>query len=72
MTVVMVLHDLVHAANYADRVVVVDAGRIVADGPPSEVRTIELLRHVFGVAARVFTDLECGRTICLPTGNGRP
>ena len=30
MTVVMVLHDLVHAANYADRVVVVDDGRIAA------------------------------------------
>ena len=71
MTVVMVLHDLVHAANYADRVVVVDSGRIVADGAPSEVLTIDLMRTVFGVAAKVFTDPETGRTICLPIGPGR-
>ena len=71
MTVVMVLHDLVHAANYADRVVVVDSGRVVADGAPSAVLTVELMRTVFGVAARVFADPESGRMICLPIGTGR-
>ena len=70
MTVVMVLHDLVHAANYADRVVVVDDGRIVADGAPSEVLTVDLLGTVFGVAARIFTEPESGRAICLPIGTG--
>ena len=70
MTVVMVLHDLVHAANYADRVIVVDGGRIVADGAPSEVLTVDLMRTVFGVAARIFTDPESGRMICLPVGTG--
>ncbi|MCY4638913.1 MAG: ABC transporter ATP-binding protein [Chloroflexi bacterium] len=71
MTVVMVLHDPVHAANYADRVVVVDSGRVVADGAPSAVLTVELMRTVFGVAARVFADPESGRMICLPIGTGR-
>ena len=71
MTVVMVLHDLVHAANYADRVVVVDDGRIVADGAPSAVLTVELMRTVFGVAAKIFTNPESGRTFCLPIGTGR-
>ncbi len=71
MTVVMVLHDLLHAANYADRVVVVDSGRIVADGPPAAVLTVELMRTVFGVAAKIFTDPESGRVICLPIGPGR-
>ena len=70
MTVVMVLHDLVHAANYADRVVVVDDGRIVADGAPAEVLTVELMQTVFGVAARIFTDAESGRMFCLPIGTG--
>lgn len=70
MTVVLVLHDLVHAANYADRVVVVDGGRIVADGAPSSVLTVELMRSVFGVAARVFTNPESGRMFCLPVGTG--
>lgn len=71
MTVVMVLHDLLHAANYADRVVVVDGGGIVADGPPSAVLNVELMRTVFGVAAKIFTDPESGRMICLPVGPDR-
>jgi iron complex transport system ATP-binding protein len=66
----VVLHDLVHAANYADRVVVVDEGRIVADGEPSAVLTVELLRTIFGVAAKIFTEPESGRMICLPIGTG--
>ncbi len=70
MTVVVVLHDLVHAANYADRVVVVDGGRIVADGAPATVLTVELMRTVFGVAATIFTNPESGRVICLPIGPG--
>ena len=71
MTVVMVLHDLLHAANYADRVVVVDNGRIVADGAPSAVLTVKLMRTVFGVAAKIFTEPESGRMVCLPTSAGR-
>ncbi len=71
MTVVMVLHDLLHAANYADRVVVVDSGRIVADGAPSAVLNVELMRSVFGVTAKIFTDPESGEMICLPIGPGR-
>ena len=70
MTVVMVLHDLVHAANYADRVVVVDGGRVVADGAPPDVLTVGLMRTVFGVSARIFTDPESGRVFCLPVGTG--
>ena len=70
MTVVMVLHDLLHAANYADRVVVLDSGRIVADGAPAAVLTVELMQTVFGVAAKIFTDPESGRMICLPIGPG--
>ena len=34
--VVLVLHDLSHAMNHADRVVVLGQGRVVADGPPQE------------------------------------
>jgi iron complex transport system ATP-binding protein len=50
---VMVLHDLSQAAQYADRVVVLDAGRIVADGTPRDVVTEDLLADVYGVDARV-------------------
>jgi iron complex transport system ATP-binding protein len=48
-TVVAVLHDLHLAAHFFQRIVVLDAGRIVADGRPREVLTEGLVRDVFGV-----------------------
>jgi iron complex transport system ATP-binding protein len=51
--VVAVLHDLALAARHADRVVVVEAGKIVADGPPRAVLTPERLAATFGVNADV-------------------
>lgn len=53
LTVVLVLHDLDHALRYADRVVAMQDGRIVADGPAESVVTPDLLRTVFGVEGRV-------------------
>jgi iron complex transport system ATP-binding protein len=50
LTVLAVLHDLNLAAAFAPRVAVLDEGRIVADGPPGEVLTPDLVRRVFGVA----------------------
>jgi cobalamin transport system ATP-binding protein len=50
LTVLAVLHDLNLAAAFAPRVAVLDEGRIVADGPPAEVLTRDLVRRVFGVA----------------------
>ena len=46
---VAVLHDLALAAHFFGRLVVIDRGRIVADGPPDEVLTDDLIRDVFGV-----------------------
>jgi iron complex transport system ATP-binding protein len=48
-TVVAVLHDLGLAAAFFPRVVLLDAGRIVADGPPDEVLSDARIRGVFGV-----------------------
>jgi iron complex transport system ATP-binding protein len=48
-TVIAVLHDLALAAHFFDRVVVLDGGRIVADGPPAETLTAERIRAVYGV-----------------------
>lgn len=48
-TVVAVLHDLGLAAHFFPRVVVIDRGRIVADGPPRDALTPERVREVFGV-----------------------
>jgi iron complex transport system ATP-binding protein len=48
-TIVAVLHDLGLAAHFFPRLILLDAGRIVADGRPSEVLTEERIRDVFGV-----------------------
>lgn len=50
--VVLVLHDLAQAANHADRVVVLDRGRIVADGDPETALAPAVIAQVWGVAAR--------------------
>lgn len=47
------LHDLNLAAAFCDRLYVIDHGRIVASGTPSEVLSVELLRGVFGVEALI-------------------
>ena len=49
VTVVAVLHDLGLAALFFPRVVLVDRGRVVADGPPLQVLSDERIREVFGV-----------------------
>ena len=47
LTVLAVLHDLALAASFFPRFVVLDAGRIVADGPPAEVMTPDRIRETF-------------------------
>lgn len=57
--VVTVVHDLNAAARVADRIVLMGDGRIVADGPPADVLTAELLttvyRHSIGVTVHPLT-----------------
>lgn len=51
--VIAVLHDLGQAAQWADRMVLMDHGALVASGPPEAVLTPARLAQVYGVAARV-------------------
>jgi iron complex transport system ATP-binding protein len=50
--VVVVLHDLAQAMNHADRVLVLEGGRLVADGAPRQVLSEEVIMRVWGVRAR--------------------
>ena len=65
VTIVMVLHDINHAMQYADAVAVLHGRRIVRQGRPEDVISAKLLADVFGVEADAFTDRE-GRTVYLP------
>jgi iron complex transport system ATP-binding protein len=51
--VVLTLHDLPMAFRVADRVLVLADGRMIADGPPSEALSPEVLRQAYGVEARL-------------------
>ena len=70
-TVVMVLHDLNLAARYADRLVAMKDGAIVASGEPGEVLTEELLADVFDLRARVIPDPVAGTPMVVPIGGRR-
>ncbi|WP_324197933.1 heme ABC transporter ATP-binding protein [Nocardia abscessus] len=64
--VVVVLHDLGIAAAYADRVAVLDSGRIAADGPPRDVLTTELLTRVYQHPVEVLDHPVTGAQLVLP------
>ena len=65
-TVVVVLHDLNQAARYADHLVAMKAGVIVAEGPPGEVVTADLVREVFGLDSVVVPDPVTGSPLVVP------
>ena len=50
--VVLVLHDLAHAMNHADRVIVLHEGRIAADGAPQEALSRDLVAQCWRVAVK--------------------
>jgi iron complex transport system ATP-binding protein len=53
MLVVAVTHDLNLALQFADRVLVLDRGRVAGDGPPREVLNADMIDRVFGVRAEI-------------------
>ena len=70
-TVVMVLHDLNQACRYADHLVALRDGAIVAAGPPAEIVTEELVRTVFDLEALIVPDPVTGTPLVVPVGRAR-
>ncbi|MDY7100874.1 MAG: ABC transporter ATP-binding protein [Actinomycetota bacterium] len=65
ITTIAALHDLALADRYADRVVVLDRGRVVTDGPPAAALDRHTIAEVFGLHAEV-VEAEAGeRTLVL-------
>lgn len=71
-TVVIVLHDLNQAARYADHLVAMKTGRIVAEGHPSAIVTADLVREVFGLNSVVVPDPVTGSPLVVPGAPYRP
>ena len=66
LTVVMVLHDLNQASQYAERLVVLHSGRIVEEGPPTAVIREDVLASVFNVQAHISVSPINGALLCHP------
>lgn len=62
----VVLHDLSLAAAYADRVAVMEKGRVAAVGTPDEVMEPELLERVYGIGVRIVRDTVTDAPIVIP------
>jgi iron complex transport system ATP-binding protein len=61
LSAIVALHDLNIAAHYCDRLVLMDQGRIVAEGTPAQVLLPATILSVYGVAAEVDTHPATGR-----------
>jgi iron complex transport system ATP-binding protein len=75
-TIVLVLHDLNHAARYAQHLIAMRLGRIIAQGPPHEIVTEALVEQILGLASRVVSDPVSDTPMVIPIGrvntNGHP
>lgn len=60
LTIVMVLHDINQAIRYSDHIIMMKAGHIIAEGPPREVITKEVIKEVYDVNAIFKEDDELG------------
>ncbi|MED5636033.1 ferric citrate ABC transporter ATP-binding protein FecE, partial [Enterobacter hormaechei] len=59
------LHDLNQASRYCDHLVVLESGRVMAQGAPEAVMKPELLKAVFSVEAEIHPDPVAGRPMCV-------
>lgn len=65
-TLVAVLHDLNHAFRYADNLIVMKDGAVVAEGPPAEIVDADLIEEVFGLPCRIIDDPESHTPLVIP------
>lgn len=67
-TIIMVVHDLNHAARYAQHLVALKDGTVLYEGHPEVVMTSQMLREVFNIDADIIPDPRTGAPLCLPYG----
>ena len=70
-TIVAVLHDLNHACRFADQIIAMKSGRIVAQGDPAQVITADLVEDVYGMRCQIIDDPETGTPLVIPRASPR-
>ncbi|MFJ8403765.1 ABC transporter ATP-binding protein [Streptomyces microflavus] len=68
VTMVAVLHDLNLACRYADHMIAMKDGRILAEGRPADIVTEELVGEVFGMRCSVIDDPASATPMVVPLG----
>ncbi|MFF2877042.1 ABC transporter ATP-binding protein [Gottfriedia sp. NPDC057991] len=67
-TLVAVLHDLNHAARYADNIIAMKDGQVIAQGDPREIITAKLVEEVFGLKCIIIEDPIANTPLVVPLG----
>lgn len=65
-TLVTVLHELSLAFRFADHIIAMKDGRVVAQGPPKQIATAELIKEIYGIDAVVIPDPATGGPLVVP------
>ena len=66
LTLVLAMHDLHLASKYCNRLILLDGGRIVKDGPPNHVLEKDVLETVYGVKVKILRDKDDDSLIIYP------
>ncbi|MGD9571881.1 MAG: ABC transporter ATP-binding protein [Thermoleophilia bacterium] len=67
-TIVVVMHDLNLACRYADHIIAMRDGGILAEGPPTQVIDAALITDTYGLACEVVPDPVSGTPMIVPKG----
>lgn len=65
-TIVMVLHDINLSCRYANHIIAIKDGRIVAEGRPKDIVTKDLIKDVFDLKSQIIEDPESGTPLMVP------
>ncbi|HLV73069.1 MAG TPA: ABC transporter ATP-binding protein [Vulgatibacteraceae bacterium] len=65
-TIVAVLHDINQACRFADHLIAMRSGRVVAAGPPAEIVDTALIKEVFDLSCVIVPDPVAGTPMIVP------
>jgi iron complex transport system ATP-binding protein len=64
-TIALVIHEINMAARFSDHIIAMKEGKIIAEGPPVQVITEDVLRRVFNIDAVITQEPHNGSPVCL-------
>ncbi|MCG8399134.1 ABC transporter ATP-binding protein, partial [Bacillus atrophaeus] len=64
-TILMVIHDLNHAARFSHYMIALKKGKVIKEGAALEVMTPDILKRVFQIDAEIVTDPRTNKPVCL-------